>query len=146
MLSNSKNNRAIHSIFESLEERVLFDGIPDATFILPQADTAAPIPQQIQNQEQADLSGPRELVLIDAGVENREQLLSDIIDSRPNSTLEIRVIDSSSNGISQISAILAESENQYDALHIIAHGDEGEVVLGNSSLTARQCRSIVLRL
>ena len=36
----------------------------------------------------------------------------------------------------QISAILAESDSKYDAIHIISHGNEGEVILGNSSLTA----------
>ena len=59
-----------HNLFESLEDRVLFDGVPDATFILPQAEGQEPIPAQVQNVQQADISGPRELILIDAGVEN----------------------------------------------------------------------------
>ena len=46
------------------------------------------------------------------------------------------MIDANSDGIEQISAILAESEGQYDAIHIISHGNEGEVRLGSSSLTA----------
>ena len=135
MLNNAKNNSFIHSIFESLEERVLFDGVPDATFILPQP-VAEPIPEQVQSLEQADLDAPRELILIDAGVENAELLLTEILESKPNSALEIRMIDANSDGIEQISAILAESDSQYDAIHIISHGSEGEVQLGNSSLTA----------
>ena len=135
MLNNSKNNSFIHSIFESLEERVLFDGVPDATFILPQA-TSEPIPEQVQSLEQADLDAPRELILIDAGAENSEQLLTEILESRPNSALEIRMINADSDGIEQISAILADSEGQFDAIHIISEGNEGEVQLGNSSLTA----------
>ena len=135
MLNNAKNNSFIHSIFESLEERVLFDGVPDATFILPQA-TSEPMPEQVQSLEQADLDVPRELILIDAGAENSEQLLTEILESRPNSALEIRMINADSDGIEQISAILAESEGQFDAIHIISNGNEGEVQLGNSSLTA----------
>ena len=126
----------INSIFESLEERVLFDGVPDATFVLPQVDTAEPVPAQVQNLQDADYEGQRELILIDAGVENSEQLLTDILESRPDSALEIRILDSNSDGIQQISAILAESKGEYDAIHIISHGEEGEVRLGDTSLTA----------
>ena len=136
MLNNSKNTKFIHSIFESLEERVLFDGVPDATFVLPTADAATPVPEQVQSLEQIDSQAPRELILIDAGVENSEALLAEILESKPNSALEIRMIDSNSDGIEQISAILAESDTTYDAIHIISHGSEGEVVLGNSSLNA----------
>ena len=83
----------IKSIFESLEERVLFDGVPDATFVLPQTDAAEPIPAQVQNLQDADYQGQRELILIDAGVENSEQLLADILESKPDSALEIRMLD-----------------------------------------------------
>ena len=135
MSKNPLTSSAFTSIFESLEERVLFDGVPDATFVLPQADAAdQPVPAQTQNVEQAALSGPRELVLIDAGVANSEELLTGILESRSDSTLEIRIIDAGSNGVDQISAILAESDTKYDAIHILSHGDEGEVRLGNTCL------------
>ena len=39
------------------------------------------------------------------------------------------------DGVEQISAILAESKGEYDAIHIISHGQEGEVSLGNTSLS-----------
>ena len=126
----------IKSIFESLEERVLFDGVPDATFVLPQTDTAEPIPAQVQNLQDADFQGQRELILIDAGVENREQLLAEILESKPDSALEIRMLDSNTDGVEQITAILAETKGEYDAIHIISHGQEGEVSLGNTSLSA----------
>ena len=130
-----QNHPQFSSLFESLEDRVLFDGVPDATFILPQADAEQPVPAQAQDVQQAD-SGPRELVLIDAGVENSEELLAGILASKPDATLEIRVIDGDSDGVAQISAILAESDAKYDAIHIISHGDEGEVNLGNTSLNS----------
>ena len=125
----------IKSIFESLEERVLFDGVPDATFVLPQTDAVEPVPAQVQNLQDADYQGQRELILIDAGVGNSEQLLSDILESKPDSALEIRMLDSGSDGVEQISAILAESKGEYDAIHIISHGQEGKVSLGNTSLS-----------
>ena len=128
----------IKSIFESLEERVLFDGVPDATFVLPQTDTAEPIPAQVQNLQDADFQGQRELILIDAGVENREQLLAEILESKPDSALEIRMLDSNTDGVEQITAILAESKGEYDAIHIISHGQEGEVSLGKHFAINRQ--------
>ena len=137
MLSaNNGNGFVFQSLFESLEDRVLFDGVPDATFVLPQADAQEPVPAQVQEVQQADISGPRELILIDANVENSEQLLAGILESKPDSILEIRIIESDQDGISQITQLLAEAEGQYDAIHIVSHGSEGEVSLGNSKLTA----------
>ena len=125
-----------HNFFESLEDRVLFDGVPDATFILPQAEGQEPIPAQVQEAQQADISGPRELILIDAGVENAEQLLEEVLLNRSDTAFEVRVINGDEDGVAQVSAILAEADGAYDAIHIISHGDEGEVNLGNSTLTA----------
>ena len=102
----------IKSIFESLDERVLFDGVPDATFVLPQTDTVEPVPAQVQNLQDADDQAQRELVLIDAGVENSKQLLADILESKPDSALEIRMLDPGSDGVEQISTILAESKGE----------------------------------
>jgi len=64
MLFNNNRSNAYQSLFESLEDRVLFDGVPDATFILPQADVDQPIPAQVQEAQPADISGPRELIII----------------------------------------------------------------------------------
>ena len=137
MLPTNDNNRLLSkSFFESLEDRVLFDGVPDATFILPQTDAQEPMPAQTQDMTQASLEGPRELVLIDAGVENSEELLSGILESNPDAMLEIRIIDANSDGIQQITDILNNSEGRFDAIHIISHGEEGEVNLGNSVLSA----------
>ena len=120
MSSRSYKFSGIQSIFESLEDRVLFDGVPDATFILPQTDAQDPVPAQTQDLVQASLEGPRELVLIDAGVPNSQELLSEILESRPDSMLEIRMIDANSDGIEQITDILAASEGEYDAIHILS--------------------------
>ena len=142
MLSaNNGNGFVFQSLFESLEDRVLFDGVPDATFILPQADAQEPVPAQVQEVQQADISGPRELILIDAGVQNSDQLLAGILESKPDTILEIRIIESNQDGISQITELLADAEGQYDAIHIVSHGSEGEVNLGNSTLTADNLNS-----
>jgi len=130
------SNQQFKSIFESLEDRVLFDGVPDATFVLPQTDVDQPAPAQVQDAQAADISGPRELILVDAGVADSDQFLAEVLEANPDSMFEIRFLDSDQDGIEQISQLLSAEDAQYSAIHIISHGDEGEVVLGNSSLTA----------
>ena len=103
---------------------------------MPQVEGQEAIPAQVQNLQQADISGPRELILIDAGVENAEQLLEEVLLNRSDTAFEVRVINGDEGGVAQISAILAEANGQYDAIHIVSHGNEGEVNLGNSKLTA----------
>ena len=134
--SGNGNDNGFHfqSIFEQLEDRVLFDGVPDATFfVLPEND-AQPVPAQIESVQQGDVEGPRELIFIDAGVENSEQLLAGILEEKPDSNLEIRFLDASQDGVSQITDTLSSAKGKYDAIHIISHGDEGEIQLGNSWL------------
>jgi hypothetical protein len=118
---------------ESLEDRVLFDGVPDATFVLP-SNLANDIPDaaQVQYLEQAEHSAPRELVLIDEGVKNSEQLLASILESKPSSSLEIRFIDSNSDGVNQISEILSATNSKYEAVHVLSHGTEGQIALGST--------------
>ena len=135
MLFNHNRSNDFQSIFESLEDRVLFDGVPDATFILPQADAAEPVPAQVQSVHQADVNGPKELILIDAGVEDSAALLEEVLQNRPDSAFEVRVINANEDGVAQISELLADSDGKYDAIHIISHGNEGEVQLGNSTLS-----------
>jgi len=114
---------------EALEDRVLFDGVPDAAVILPADQAAETAPASTQPLQQADVDLPRELILVDAGVENREALLASIIEENPNSGLEIRFLEAQSDGIEQISQILRESDQKYDAIHILSHGDDGQIQL-----------------
>ena len=131
---NQTNFSQFKSMMESLEERVMFDGVPDATFILPGSETASQVPAQAQ-LEQVDFNAPRELILIDAGVEDGDRLLAGILESKSESILEVRFLDGDSNGIDQISEILSSADHKYDAIHILSHGSEGSVALGNTELS-----------
>jgi hypothetical protein len=126
-------------IMEQLEDRILFDAAPDAVLLVHESladqDPASP-PAQVQTMDQAQIEGPRELIIIDAGIDGASTLISDILANAGNTSVEIRLLDGQRSGIEQISEILSstgESE-QYDALHIISHGDNGEVSLGNGIL------------
>ena len=131
---NQKNNFLFRSIFESLEERVLFDGVPDAAFVLP-VDAAQEVPAQVQSLHQGDIEAPRELIVIDSGVQNGDALVGEILENNRSTAFEIRVLDNDADGIDQITQLLAQSNGKYDAIHIISHGDEGQVTLGNTQLT-----------
>ena len=133
--NHSNNIFRFQSVFEALEDRVLFDGVPDATFVLPQAEAAESVPAQVQNLHQADIDMPRELIVVDPGVENSDALLSEILEKHGDSAFEIRMLDADSDGVEQITDLLAAANGKYDAIHVISHGEEGQINLGNTQLT-----------
>ncbi len=71
----------------------------------------------------------REIVFIDANVEDREDLISSF---EPGVT--VHVLDGNLDGVEQIAAILEQSGG-YDAVHIFSHGGAGQLELGNAQLT-----------
>ena len=73
----------------------------------------------------------QEIVFIDAGIDNAEQLL-DALD-RDRSALQVIWLDPNANGIDQISAALA-GRSDIGAIHILSHGANGQVMLGNSTV------------
>ena len=98
MSHNSNRARQFFSAMESLEERVLFDGMPDGdlSFLLPGSEQ--PVPAQVQLNADADPTGPRELIVIDAAVENSQALLDSILVENPDKTFEIQFLSSRENG------------------------------------------------
>jgi len=142
---NSKSHlKHYHSkpILEELESRQLFSGgiegllteqlmDPNATYTnaTPPADTQQP-PAQTSTSE----TSRNEIVFVDTRVQGYESLINDIKSSDvSNRNLEIITLDSSNDGIQQITQILAERDN-LDAVHIISHGSDGSLDLGNSQL------------
>ncbi len=74
----------------------------------------------------------RELLVIDPGVDNYEQLVDDL--RRVDTTFDVIVLDASQDGIEQVSAILVE-QTDLNAIHFVSHGTGGAVKLGNTWLT-----------
>ncbi|OAB62278.1 hypothetical protein AY599_10795 [Leptolyngbya valderiana BDU 20041] len=70
----------------------------------------------------------RTLVIIDGAIADRQTLLSGL-DPR----IETVVLDTTTDGLQQISEVLAD-RNDLDAVHLITHGDAGRLQLGNASL------------
>jgi len=71
-----------------------------------------------------------EVVIIDSRVADQQTLLEGV---KPSA--DAYVLDGSGDAIAQITDILSNYEN-LDALHIISHGDEGEVYLGDRTLSS----------
>lgn len=75
-----------------------------------------------------------ELIIIDSAVEDLEVLL-DEVQVKPGVVLEFLILEQDENGIEQITRFLSEP-GDVNAVHIVSHGKDGLVELGNSTLNA----------
>ena len=116
--------------FETLEERVLLSASPIDNQNIA---ISAPANQAENNQPSIEIT---EVLVIDTAVTSYDQIISNL--NKPH--LEIHFIDSNSDGIQQLSNILSSYKN-IDALHIVSHGSEGNINLGNNSLNADKLNS-----
>ncbi len=121
----------------ALDPFVLTDWLPDTA-----TPHHAPLPAPLDLTALASLeSGDRtthqrqELIFIDAGIAEFEQLRSDL-DQRHDGVLRtIVVLDSGAEGLQQIDALLGRSRD-VDAVHIFAHGSRAGLQLGSTWLNA----------
>ncbi|MCJ8329152.1 MAG: DUF4347 domain-containing protein, partial [Lentisphaeria bacterium] len=81
----------------------------------------------------------RNIVIVDSAVDGYQ----DILDDLALSNVMVFVLDADQDGISQISSILADFSN-LDSLHILSHGSEGELALGNSVLNSENLSDVDL--
>jgi len=85
-----------------------------------------------------DYKQSRQLIIIDARVDDGEALLEDVINNGQSGTdFEIIQLADDSDGIEQITlALSADSNQKYDAVHIIAHGSDAELLMGSTQLNS----------
>ncbi|MEN0105327.1 MAG: DUF4347 domain-containing protein, partial [Pseudomonas sp.] len=131
-------------IASALEPRMLFDGAVAATVAdaassndHATADSAAKNPSTDDSGAHAsDAATPpaatgdnrHEVVFVDAKVQNYQQLL----DALPKGT-EVVVLDSSKDGLQQIADYLKD-RSDIDAIHILSHGEAGQIQLGTETV------------
>ncbi|MEM7405851.1 MAG: DUF4347 domain-containing protein [Pseudomonadota bacterium] len=129
----------------ALERRVLLDAAAVATGMdaMPEADAEASRSAAAATDEGAhallDALGThavpagerREVVVIDASVPGQDALRASIADG-----VDVFVLDADQDGIAQIADLLARQSGPLDALHVISHGRDGAITLGNSNLSA----------
>ncbi|ASJ70625.1 DUF4347 domain-containing protein [Granulosicoccus antarcticus] len=88
----------------------------------------------------------RELVFVDSRVEDYETLIQDIRTSTDSSrTIDVMILDPTRDGVEQIAEILTRYES-LDAIHIVSHGDEGTVQLGDTWLSNKTLSSYTHQL
>ncbi|MEX2138898.1 MAG: tandem-95 repeat protein [Pirellulales bacterium] len=88
----------------------------------------------LESQTESHPNDRLELVFIDPDIENYEQLLNDVLNaSAEGRRLEVVMLDAARDGMTQIGQALAEHEG-VDAVHLLAHGADGAIKLGDISL------------
>ena len=142
---NQQNSKLI---LEELEERRLFSGgieglistslDSDEQAIYADLDTSKTQTDSTRDETSASVAEEQtqEIVFVDEGVDNYQQLVDDLRNNADtNRNIEVVVLDRDQDGIEQISAVLQDRDD-LDAVHIISHGSDGSVELGNTSLDA----------
>uniref|UniRef100_UPI003564FEE4 DUF4347 domain-containing protein n=1 Tax=Marinobacter sediminum TaxID=256323 RepID=UPI003564FEE4 len=82
----------------------------------------------------AEDSTPIELVFVDTDTPNYQQLVDDVLSASDDSRrFEVVLLDNDRNGIDQITATL-QGYQGVGAIHLISHGADGTVDLGNTQL------------
>ena len=85
-------------------------------------------PTEVRAADPTLNNGKKEVVFIEDNVADYQTLIDGI-----GAGIEVVLLDSTQDGLAQM-ALWAESNSDYDAIHIISHGAEGQVNLGGFSL------------
>ena len=79
-------------------------------------------------------AAPDEVIFIDSKIDNYQLLIDDILQQNPDKNFKIVVLKPGENGIEQITDTLSQL-NGISAVHVISHGNNGAIQLGNSELS-----------
>ena len=126
---------------QELVDALLADGFATENAETPEAPTTAEelgelAPGDTQSQQQ---SLALEVVFIDEGVEDADQLIADL-QGRSDSQFLIFRLSSDEDGIARITEELS-SLTSVDAIHLVSHGDENGIQLGGTRLDAGNVNS-----
>ena len=130
--------------YQTLPPRVMFDAAIDPSMVdgdaavaEPPRDDAAAASMRVDSRDDARQDHEpsanrirREIVVVDASVEDADALIEDLREqSDEGRLLEIYKIDASVDGIDFITRLL-NGQTDVDALHVISHGEAGAFRLG----------------
>ena len=114
-------------------------GLSDSQMLDLMAETL--LPAQSQSPEAEVVADPAqhtlELVFLDSSISNLDEMMADLRlegAKDPSRTLEFVVLDSTKDGIAQITSALLRY-NSIDGMHIVSHGGTGQVQLGSTWLS-----------
>ena len=102
-------------------------------------DAILPNSPALDTNQPNDTGNPSQIVFVDQGIEGFDSLVSDIrsSDDYLSGLTHLSIIDSSSDGVYQISDILSNFRD-VASVHIVSHGSPGSVSLGNVELGAER--------
>ena len=140
-MKRKSRNTETKIVFEELEPRVLLSADPLAVATDANVDTVheqviddnefiqvSQLSTAEHNQQQLN-HNRTELVIIDSRAPNYQQLHNDLIKAQQQGrNVHVVVLDAHRDGIEQISEAL-QSHNKLDAVHIVSHGDDGQLQL-----------------
>ncbi|WP_445400290.1 DUF4347 domain-containing protein [Zobellella sp. An-6] len=137
-------------LITALESRILLDGAAVATTLDMTTDLAfqqdpvhqpapdqavhfsdgslALAPTQLKAGDPGQNNGRREVAFVDSSVADYQTLVDGI-----GAGIEVRLLDGSRDGLAQL-AVWAQNHRDYDAIHILSHGAEGQLRLGSLTL------------
>ncbi|TVT50032.1 MAG: DUF4347 domain-containing protein [Denitromonas halophila] len=124
-------------IAEAMEPRLLYsaDLLPaglDANTLSPDAEIRLlETEPATETTAEATVTARSEVLFIDRSLPDGDGLHDTLL--RANPTLEVIWLDAQRDGIAQISDALA-GRNHIDAIHLITHGADGQLALGNTTV------------
>ncbi len=118
---------------QTAEEEAIEQNENEAFLVLEEEEADNIVISEALLESQTQDERRQEIVFIDQTVADYQSFLDDIQQSGDNVDFVVVVLDSSSNGIEQISQVLGDYQD-VDAVHIISHGTDGQIFLGNSPL------------
>ena len=93
-----------------------------------------PVEKRDTSLTDAAVTQTHELVIVNLNTPDYEIIVDDLIADRGDGRqFEVVMLDTERGGIEQLSALLGE-RTDLDAVHIISHGDDGSIALGNELL------------
>ncbi|VAW55815.1 hypothetical protein MNBD_GAMMA07-810, partial [hydrothermal vent metagenome] len=118
---------------EEAEAEIVEQNQNEVFLSLDESNTSNVSISSVDLEAQTQAERRQEIVFIDQTVADYQSFLDDIQQSGDATDFVVVILDSSSNGVDQISQVLAEYQD-IDAVHIISHGTDGQIFLGNSPL------------
>jgi hypothetical protein len=141
----------------ALEQRFMFDAaaasestdlqhaLDDTTEVAAEDKTlasfavapAVSMPVEVRAVDPLLNGGRKEAAFVDTGVADYQRLVDGI-----RAGVEVLLLDSGQNGLTQI-ALWAQSHSGYDAIHVLSHGSDASIQLGQFQLNASNLNTSV---
>jgi len=107
----------------------------EANFLTDIADTDVGDTSVADDSVSADVEQSTvELIIVDAAVADGESLIEEIQAADESREFEVVILEEGVSGVDQITQILNDRK-EIDALHIVSHGDDGQIHLGTDTLS-----------